>query len=341
MSDTQLTNGNRFDNLPRPLRIALGLLIGCLLLLLAGLMFEILLRLYYRRPIVERYFNAASNTAGYGLQSSLRYEYLHNGKLVTVSTDSQGRRIVPGDSAQAARTVYVIGDSQVFGWGLNDFETIPGRLQQKLGSQWRVVNLGVPGYGPFQYAEQMSTLKDGVVLVIQTEANDLQDAYVPRPPVLTRCGYLVPRGWLGTHAPCSLLSSYSLAKYVEVGLWISPRTRIPLGFNPHSQVAARVLSYRIKNLYSAALEKRSSRVIFAVIPWDAAIDTGRLSNYEPRLSRAERYVELPDDSDLERDFLRHSAPGSLFQKGDAHLSEVGADLVAEKLATVLLKELEK
>jgi hypothetical protein len=307
------------------------------LLTLGTLTFEAGLRLYYRLPAVERYFAPAENSAGYGLRASQQYEYLHNGRRVTVTTDADGRRVVPNAPAQAQRTLYVIGDSQVFGWGLSDDESIPARLQRQLGEGWHVINLGVPGYGPFQYAEQLAKVpNDGLALVILTETNDFQDSFFYRPPLISRCGYLVTRSWLGERMPCFLLSSYALAKFAELRVRLAGNLPVPLGYSPNGQSAAKVLQYRIENLFRGAAGSKRGHVIFASIPWDAAVDAGRLLNYEPALSEARRFVELPDDCKIEREFQQHPNPGELFQKNDSHLSPAGAELMAEKLAPAIL-----
>lgn len=304
---------------------------------LGTLVFELALRLCYRLPAVERYFSSAENSAGYGLRESQQYEYLHNGRRITVTTDADGRRVVPNAPAQAQRTLYVIGDSQVFGWGLSDDESIPARLQQQLGDGWHVINLGVPGYGPFQYAEQLARVpNDGVALVILTETNDFQDSFFYRPPLISRCGYLVSRSWLGEKMPCFLLSSYALAKFAELRVRLSGKLPVPLGYSPSGQPAAKVLQYRIENLFRGATGNKHPHVIFASIPWDAAVDAGRLPNYEPVLSEARRFVELPDESKIDQEFQRHPSPGELFQKNDSHLSPLGAELMAEKLAPAIL-----
>jgi hypothetical protein len=329
---------NRFEKLPRFRRASLALGIGFVLLIVLLLLLELVLRIYYRQPLVERYFSPAENISQYGLAKSSRFEYVHDGRTVAVSIDSEGRRIVPGAPEQAATTLYVIGDSQAFGWGLNDSESIPARLQHRLGPEWRIVNLGVPGYGPFQYAEELSQIPDGAMaLVIQTEANDMQDALVPRAPIFSRCGYLVPRGWMGRLTPCFLLSSYTLATVLDIRNKVGGQLGVPVGFNPHAQVAAKVLSYRIENLYRSAVENKSLRVVFTAIPWDAEIDTRRLSSYRPVLSQAHRFAELRDDCGLDGDFLREPQRQALFQNGDSHLSATGADFVAEKLAPAILR----
>jgi hypothetical protein len=62
--------------------------------------------------------------------------------------------------------VFVIGDSQVFGWGLADAETIPARSQARVGPRCRFVNLGVPGYGPFAYADALRKLPEGASALV-------------------------------------------------------------------------------------------------------------------------------------------------------------------------------
>lgn len=332
--------------LARPSRISLRLgfrrvIMRTLLLLAivgAGLvLYEIGLRVYYRQPLVERYFRPLENSAGYGLQQSQQYRYLHNGRPVVVSTDELGRRVVPGAPAEAPMTLWVIGDSQVFGWGLSDSESIPARLQERLGDDWRVVNLGVPGYGPFQYAETLRKVPEhDPAVVIQTEANDFQDAYVFKPQMLSRCGYLVSRSWLGEKIPCFLLSSYALVKITELRVRLAGRLPVPSGYSPAGQAAARVLRYRIDNLYAPIIETRHGPVIFAAIPWDAAIDPARLSNYQPALPSAQRFVELPDQCGLERRFFEHHTGAELFQARDSHLSPLGAELVADRLVSAVV-----
>jgi hypothetical protein len=306
----------------------------CLGLLL--LVLEFGLRLYYRAPIAERYYRPSPGPANYGLAPSLHYVYLFRGRLLQVSTDADGNRVTPGAPKHAEKTLYLIGDSQVFGWGLSDDETISAALQRRLGSSWRVVNMGVPGFGPQTYAEELSNLPAGsIAVVLQAEVNDFQDAYFGRSPLKSRCGYLVSPGFLGETAPCWVLSSYLLTKAIDVLIRSSGRLPIPLGYDPYAKIATRVLRYRIDNLYRTALNQTGDRVLFGAIPWDAAIRPERLINYEPVLATSERFVELPDACGLSSLFNQFAGKGQLFQKDDAHLSALGADLTASRLATLV------
>lgn len=70
-----------------------------------------------------------------------------------VSIDSNGFRVVRSAWQPSPRTpekrLLLLGDSQVFGAGVADSETIPSQLQDSLaarGLNIRVLNIGVPGY---------------------------------------------------------------------------------------------------------------------------------------------------------------------------------------------------
>src|SRR6185503_2752348 len=74
----------------------------------------------------------------------------------TVTHNSQGNRGPEAAFAKPSgvRRVVVIGDSQAWGYGVGDDETIPAQLQRLLneagGARYEVLNLGVGGYGTDQ-----------------------------------------------------------------------------------------------------------------------------------------------------------------------------------------------
>lgn len=74
----------------------------------------------------------------------------------SVSADPRGVRLTPRVSdAPTQRSLFVLGDSQTFGHGLNDDKTWPARLQahlDRLQASIRVENWGVPGINVDQYA---------------------------------------------------------------------------------------------------------------------------------------------------------------------------------------------
>jgi len=72
---------------------------------------------------------------------------------IRVDTDGDGYRVGGLGAIDYSRPVVVlIGDSNVFGWGVSGDETFASYLDDLLdGSRAQVVNLGVGGYGTFQY----------------------------------------------------------------------------------------------------------------------------------------------------------------------------------------------
>ncbi|TMQ22244.1 MAG: hypothetical protein E6J90_12765 [Deltaproteobacteria bacterium] len=77
--------------------------------------------------------------------------------------------------------VLVVGDSQVFGLGVEEDETFSARLARAIGRP--VVNAGVPTYGPAEYraviAEQLARRHPRTVVLTVNLANDLFEAGHP------------------------------------------------------------------------------------------------------------------------------------------------------------------
>lgn len=76
------------------------------------------------------------------------YRYVDAGREVEKNILADGSRVTPTRS-EFAHTVLLIGDSFTAGAGLSDHETMAWRLQTLL-PQWRILNLGVGGYGSCQ-----------------------------------------------------------------------------------------------------------------------------------------------------------------------------------------------
>lgn len=78
----------------------------------------------------------------------------------TYSTDSDAfRRTVP--VVESGEKILMIGDSVMFGVGVNDEDTIASRLQSLLGSRYRVVNAAVGGYSGDQAIEMARRRVEG------------------------------------------------------------------------------------------------------------------------------------------------------------------------------------
>lgn len=107
-------------------------------------------------------------------------------KAVTVGPD--GARTIPCARAVtgASPRVFLIGDSQTFGWGLDDAEAWPNRLQCLLDDRrpgaFHVVNLAVPGtqadqYWQRGYTQVIPALRGGDTVVVSLTWNDLVTFY--------------------------------------------------------------------------------------------------------------------------------------------------------------------
>jgi hypothetical protein len=77
--------------------------------------------------------------------------------------------------------VLVVGDSQVFGLGVEESETFAARLAERSGRS--VINAGVPTYGPPEYhavsARLLAERKSGTLVYVVNVANDLFEAQRP------------------------------------------------------------------------------------------------------------------------------------------------------------------
>lgn len=94
--------------------------------------------------------------------------------------DDEGTRRVPcaASAGDARPRVFLLGDSQTFGFGLSDAETWPNLLQCALGDHVRVINMGVHGTNIDQYVKRglrqvRGELKSGDIVVVGVTWNDL------------------------------------------------------------------------------------------------------------------------------------------------------------------------
>lgn len=64
---------------------------------------------------------------------------------------------MPSDADTQPTLIYCIGDSFTLGWGVTCQESYPAVLEQGLGPEFRVLNLGVAGYGLIAAADRCRT----------------------------------------------------------------------------------------------------------------------------------------------------------------------------------------
>ncbi len=105
-----------------------------------------------------------------------------NNPVTSVRVNDEGFRGGPWP-APSADEVIVVGDSQVFGLGVEENETFSAVLQTSLGGTTVVRNLGVPTYGPREYnavvEESLAKRPAKTVVYVVNVANDLFEAKRP------------------------------------------------------------------------------------------------------------------------------------------------------------------
>ena len=125
----------------------------------------------------------------------------------SVRTDQSGRRVDsatapapdrPSPGASADETVPVIGDSFVFGHGVDYGQGFVGLLNALPESRSRFQNEGVPGYGPIQYRSLLERELAGpaqprAVVVVSYVGNDFFDCVWDKHPIISN-GTLGDRG---------------------------------------------------------------------------------------------------------------------------------------------------
>ncbi len=97
-----------------------------------------------------------------------------------VRTDARGvRHPVPAEPrARDARRLVCLGDSVVFGWGVEDEQAFCPLLAARLGPGWEALNLGVPSYNLVQTVLRYASAEWAAThVVLLLNANDL-DAVV-------------------------------------------------------------------------------------------------------------------------------------------------------------------
>jgi lysophospholipase L1-like esterase len=129
------------------------------------------------------------------------YDRRFEGGAIWVETDGLGnRKIVAPEKSGSLREyrILLVGDSFTFGWGVEAQETFGALLQAGLNKalpdvRVRVVNAGVPAYGPENELETVKqlagTIKPHLVVLGFTE-NDLENAAGGREYQIVKDGWL-------------------------------------------------------------------------------------------------------------------------------------------------------
>lgn len=120
----------------------------------------------------------------------------------TVTTNSLGFRSQELDPKKPL--IAVLGDSITFGYGVEDAETVPARLQHLL-PHYNILNTGVPGYNLLQqrtaYREKLQKLHPAALLLI-FHFNDVEETNMEIAE-LDPEGILRPQGWESQAQTCT------------------------------------------------------------------------------------------------------------------------------------------
>ena len=106
-------------------------------------------------------WNVSDDVVGYRPEPGVKVDVVGNfhDELVyhkTYTIEPSGARLTPGSVPQGP-TYLFMGDSYIFGEGLNDDETVPSQFAQHLATPAHVVNLGVLGYSPAHLVRALET----------------------------------------------------------------------------------------------------------------------------------------------------------------------------------------
>lgn len=153
-----------------------------LLILLTALMSEILLRIFFPQQEAMRWFKT-SNKYGYVLKRNFhqKYHFLNSNFVMEVATNSFGHRAKEYDLSKPAIRILLLGDSFVFGHGVNIEDRFDTHLQKFLddsGNDFLIINAAVGGWGTLQeirYAIDHLDLFKPDIIVITFCGNDPYD----------------------------------------------------------------------------------------------------------------------------------------------------------------------
>lgn len=287
-------------------------------------------------------FEPRAGVLQYGLLPDVTIHVRQFGRTVAVGTTAQGHRRTAGRPAGSAASVHLVGDSQTFGWGVADQETIASRLQAKLGPAAVVVNHGVPGYGPIQYRAILDSLpSEDQVIILHTEENDLADTYGLAASAGISCRLQMSIGSRLDRAGCAPLQLRSVQYlFGQITDFQRRKNFTPLEFSGHSRVAAKVLSHRLTRSYAAIRSSRQGRLVLTTIPWKGRYAPQWRATYTPapHPSADSQASAFPDELDMVAQFAASPVSPSLYLAGDSHLSPAGAERVAQVLASRLVSQ---
>jgi len=165
---------------PAPRTVLFTLLGFALSTLLALAVLELLLRLFYPQETLRPRW-AYSPAYCFTVYPDVRMVHERPGRwrfVYTTNADRYRGKLVPLAGGADESVIVILGDSYTFGAGVQDEEVYSAVLQKDLGSAYRVINLGIGGWGLTQeirrYYEFGARFHPRVV-VLQFSGNDPED----------------------------------------------------------------------------------------------------------------------------------------------------------------------
>jgi hypothetical protein len=127
--------------------------------------------------LFARQFHEADDTLGWKSRGNFLGVFKQAQAASRVTTNSLGMRGSPEiSSVQGRKSILILGDSQAWGYGVNDDETFAHFLQEMLGDEAAVFNAGVLGYGTDQellLLRRVGRLIRPRVVIVAVHLNDL------------------------------------------------------------------------------------------------------------------------------------------------------------------------
>jgi hypothetical protein len=162
--------------------VALKLTVMLVAMFIALFIAEFLVRIFIPQHPSWLDVFAKSESPPYTLQPNASRTISTGESTWSIYTDGNGFRTsrTPSASTAQAPALLILGDSFPFGMGVNYEDSIPGYIDAAVAGKYRILNTGVPGYGPTQYRQVLErelkrNTSIAAVLVITYMGNDFHD----------------------------------------------------------------------------------------------------------------------------------------------------------------------
>jgi len=334
-------------------RWAQRLLLAALPVCVVLLVFELALRLLVAVPVAappvadDRTVLKCEHDSmvGWILPPGRSGDFDDDGVDLVIDTNAWGLRGPDYALAADTRHIVVLGDSYAFGWGVQEEEAFPRRLEVLLRRKYpslklTVINSGLPGYGPYQQRRMLQRIAQEVRpdLVISTFslANDPVDEirlarYTPDRLHEYTADVRDPKSWTARFLRSSRILSL-----------VNQRTQHWQTFMTNAGPKGRKLAAAAVNDLIAECRTLEAPVLLVVIPqrnqirgggasWLTRLLTGPLRRL-PRQIAEQQNIPVLDVTDA---LLTVHRREDVFLPYDAHWTAAGHEAVARAIVTAL------